>query len=483
MSRRDALAARRKAMGYTQETLAFELDVDVTTVARWERGVVSPLPAQRPALAAALSVSLERLDVLLSDARAAEEVTSAAALAAPGDHWGGELVRPVAVGSTASESSWAAHVDGALRLEAAPGRFFGGEAVDVRVLPAMEDDGRIIVTPPVGSQSDPFFTRPGRGLVFGVVGGEERPYGLDVRRVRRRLMKSPPGAPLVVPPAFELDDLTAGILWAVLSLDAALLSDDALLARHRRVLSDFEAQPRSVVRSDAADDVYPVSQMWLGSSFCARHILRHIEGLATDPPVFWTQEQRGEEASAWLLFAHKHAYLQALARRFAGSPVSRVFCVPSDVVAASPAPERVLFFLAAALMESFGIEVVVSAAPEYAGMDGFVLDRDRRAIVATWIGTDGLCQVDVTGARPTVRDFADASGHARARSVIAQPTPGGRLRALADYLDLDWPWLVGRCAALGDYGCSGLAEPRSRLLSAAGVDRACRFVGDLAVVA
>lgn len=483
MGRRDALAARRKAMGYTQETLAFELDIDVTTVARWERGSSSPQPAQRRALVNALSVSFEQLDrLLVGTGDDAPPGRMESVVGARGGQWGGELLRPL---SPAGESghSWTAHRDEPLRIEAVPGRFFGGEAVEARVLPAVVDDGRILVTPPNDAVAETLRTRPGLGLVLGAVEGMERPYGLDVRRARRRLARTPAGAPLVVPRAFELDDLTAGILWAVASLDSALLCDDALLARQQHVLSDFEAQPHSSVSKDTADDLYPVSRMWLGSSFCARHILRHISNLTTASPVFWTQEQRGEEASTWLLFAHKHAYLQTLAGHFTGSPVARVFCVPDDVVAASPAAERILFFLSAALMESFGIEVVVSTATEYAGMDGFVLDRDRQAIVATWVGADGLWQVDITDARPTVRDYADASGHARARSIIAHPTPEGRLRALADYLGLDWPWLVARCAGLADYGCAGFVEPRSRLLSTAGVDRACRFVGDLPAAA
>ncbi|MGX7829785.1 hypothetical protein ACTG9Q_32340 [Actinokineospora sp. 24-640] len=63
--------------------------------------------------------------------------------------------------------------------------------------------------------------------------------------------------------------------------------------------------------------------------------------------------------------------------------------------------------------------------------------------------------------------------------MIAGPTPPARLRALADYLDLDWAWLTRRCADLGDYGTAGLAQPRSRLLSTAGLDKACRFLGSL----
>jgi hypothetical protein len=67
----------------------------------------------------------------------------------------------------------------------------------------------------------------------------------------------------------------------------------------------------------------------------------------------------------------------------------------------------------------------------------------------------------------------------QAHPAVAGGTPLQRLRALADYLGLDWPWLLRRCGELGDYGCAGVAEPRSRLLSVAGVDRACRYLAHL----
>jgi len=72
--KRDRLAGRRKALGLTQEALAGVLDVDRSTVARWERGQASPLPWIRPKLATALHVSADRLQELLAevDARAAD---------------------------------------------------------------------------------------------------------------------------------------------------------------------------------------------------------------------------------------------------------------------------------------------------------------------------------------------------------------------------------------------------------------------------
>jgi hypothetical protein len=173
-----------------------------------------------------------------------------------------------------------------------------------------------------------------------------------------------------------------------------------------------------------------------------------------DVPAFWTREQRGEEASTWLLFTHKHLYLSRTAALFrsAGTAPTRSFCVPRESVTASGRPERVLLLLSAALMECSGIRVEVCAEPEYSAIQGFALDQRRRAIVANWVGGDGIWQVDVTGHRPLLREFADAQGYATADSVIAGPTPAARLRAFADDLDLDWNWLTRRCAELGDTG-------------------------------
>lgn len=64
--RRDALAARREALGFTQETLAQELGVELSTTGRWERGTLTPQPWRRPDLAKVLKVSLDELDILLN---------------------------------------------------------------------------------------------------------------------------------------------------------------------------------------------------------------------------------------------------------------------------------------------------------------------------------------------------------------------------------------------------------------------------------
>lgn len=65
-TRRRELAARRRAHGMSQEQLATYLGVDRSSVGRWERGEVDPLPWVRPLLARALEISLDELDQLLA---------------------------------------------------------------------------------------------------------------------------------------------------------------------------------------------------------------------------------------------------------------------------------------------------------------------------------------------------------------------------------------------------------------------------------
>src|SRR5262249_9126739 len=66
--RRHSLAARRKAVGLSQENLAHIVGVDRSTVVRWERADTEPQPWHRPKLAEALKVSVEELAQLLAEA-------------------------------------------------------------------------------------------------------------------------------------------------------------------------------------------------------------------------------------------------------------------------------------------------------------------------------------------------------------------------------------------------------------------------------
>ncbi|MBA0127244.1 helix-turn-helix transcriptional regulator [Haloechinothrix sp. YIM 98757] len=68
--RRDAFAARREAMGFTQESFAIALGVELSTVGRWERGTLTPQPGRRARIAKALGITLEQLNELLSPSQA-----------------------------------------------------------------------------------------------------------------------------------------------------------------------------------------------------------------------------------------------------------------------------------------------------------------------------------------------------------------------------------------------------------------------------
>ncbi len=356
------------------------------------------------------------------------------------------------------------------------GRFFAGADLPAVVIAAAPDRGRIVATPPSGMAQGPAL---GRALVVAQIDDADpaRRYVMDRRRARARLATASPDAPLLFPDAYLLDDFTSAIIWAVTGLDNALLDDDADLAEAVGQLDPGEFDPYLVLGRDLGANLSPVSRMWLGSEVCARHILRNSETL-TDTPHFWSREQRGEEASTWLLFAHKYQYLHATSGSDSERPV-RAFCVPPATVDSSGRAERILLLLAAALHESTGVTTVVCTEPEYTATPGFVLDRNHRALVANWVNTDRIWQVDVTDQRPTLREFDDAIRWARSRTVLPGGSPRDRLQELAGYLDLDWSWLVRRATELADSGIAGLCAPRSRLLSTAGLDRACAFLSDL----
>src|SRR5688572_18140512 len=64
--RRSRLAKRRRTRGFSQESLATELNADRSTVARWERGLCDPQPYHRAKLCGLLQVTLDELDELLT---------------------------------------------------------------------------------------------------------------------------------------------------------------------------------------------------------------------------------------------------------------------------------------------------------------------------------------------------------------------------------------------------------------------------------
>ncbi|MHC3394759.1 hypothetical protein ACLQ2E_35705, partial [Streptomyces lavendulocolor] len=122
--------------------------------------------------------------------------------------------------------------------------------------------------------------------------------------------------------------------------------------------------------------------------------------------------------------------------------------------------------------------VWITSDPAYAQTEGFVLARDR-AILANWVREDSVWRVATTSAVQDVAPYREAIAHAQAHSIVDAPTPAARLQALAEYLELDWTWLVARCRALGESGISGMLRPRSRHLTLTVVDQTLRFLGAL----
>jgi transcriptional regulator with XRE-family HTH domain/tetratricopeptide (TPR) repeat protein len=64
--KRTRLIQRRKSLGFTQESLAAALEVDRTTIERWENGRRAPQPWVRPRLARELQLSVIDLDGLIN---------------------------------------------------------------------------------------------------------------------------------------------------------------------------------------------------------------------------------------------------------------------------------------------------------------------------------------------------------------------------------------------------------------------------------
>ncbi|WP_327309849.1 transcriptional regulator, XRE family protein (plasmid) [Streptomyces sp. NBC_01298] len=330
---------------------------------------------------------------------------------------------------------------------------------------------------------DRFLRSASRGFLIGVDERESTAqlFVIDAANARRARAMAPGRSTLDLQAAHVLDDLTYGLLWSLVQFDDGLLADDSTLAQEQQVLDTYLALPRSAPSRLAMPDLTTAGAHWLGSSFCAQHIMRRLDGLS-GPPVFWTREQTGEQAAAWLWFQHKLDYLRALSARYAvgTAPMSRAFCIPESAVARSDRYERVLLLLAVTLMELQGIRVDVLADPEYSEMDGFAMIPEQRAVVANWVRTDEIWAVDTVTQRPALRGYREATGEAQAHSVMRGPDPQARLRALAGYLDVDWSWLVVRCRELAACGIASIVRPRSRHLSVEALDEVFHFLGSLA---
>lgn len=467
-----SLAARRAAKEYGNSRVG-NVSVSRITFKRWLAGTQSPQGDAATVLAYMLGVEV---DLLL------QRVPSREVVPARLPH-GSSLATARSMdalwsSSSLSPSEAAAGAGGLWYLDGM--RIFDGTAVPAQLYEATSQDDVVSIAVEENPHLRAFVQPARRALLIASLGGSggEGLYVLDSARARYQLDADPRGT-LPIPKPYRLDDLTFGIVWAMLNLEDSLLADDHILDSERRELESHLAMPRSAVARSAMPELSRVGAAWLGSYFCTLHIERHL-GEVTEPPFFWTREQTGEEGAAWLFFRHKHEHLTRAAARRADPSVrpGHAFCIPEKSVKDSEPYERILLFLTIALMEMHGLSVWICAEEEYSQIDEFVLAPDDRVIVANWLRSDGIWRVGITDQRSQVRTYTQAIDHARAHSVIDGPTSAHRLRALADYLSIDWPWLLRRCQELGAYGSSGMLRPRSRLLSMDQLDEVLRFVGE-----
>ncbi|MFJ9693144.1 helix-turn-helix domain-containing protein [Kitasatospora sp. NPDC101183] len=355
-------------------------------------------------------------------------------------------------------------------------RFPAGQSLPGANLPALVIDADTFYGNELhlsgSAELDAWVKAPTRSLVIAkrTIDGASRQFAVDARFAGRAQDR-----PLRISSAYELDDLTYGILWAVTGFDAALLSDDAGLHTVLPLTTDTDLDPlASAVRDE---ELAAGSLMFIGSQASAHYILDNRDALG-EAPLFWTRERTGEEAATWLFFSHKLDYLRrtAPATPEARSGTGRAFCIPPEAVTRSPGYERVMLFLVIALMESHGITTWITESPDLAETEGFVLIPQQRAVIASWVRAEAVSKLGRTTRRADLRTFADAVGHAAVHSATAADAAHGRLIATADYLGLDWPWLTRRCRQLASVGTRALARPRSRLLGLEGLDAACQFI-------
>lgn len=304
-------------------------------------------------------------------------------------------------------------------------------------------------------------------------------YVLGGRSAARQLRDN--SRSLSFPKSYMLDDFTFALLWGATYFDQPLLDDDSLLAQ-RRVNPLYRgglAAPD--VADDLTADLSPISRMWMGSDFCARFIVKSFDRLS-GPPRFWTREQRGQEACAWLFFAHKFLYLQEGFRRtghLRDTAMSRSFCIPEDITRSSPSWEKILLFFAVALMESLGIVCHVITDPALSNVDGIAMVPGSQAVIANWVRAENAWVTGLTSSRSLLRSYTENIFSSIQQAINVGDTAPRRLQSLAAYLGLSWHSLGSRSEDYVKYPPGGVYTPRSRLLSMAGLERALRFVAGM----
>ncbi|MFE3073598.1 hypothetical protein [Streptomyces sp. NPDC059247] len=320
---------------------------------------------------------------------------------------------------------------------------------------------------------------PRRSLLLASLGGRGRDalHVMDGVAARHRTAL-PFVRDLTVPGAYLLDEVTVALLWATFCFDDWLQADDALLAEERDRLAQGQgAAAHSGFTRSALPELSSAGAVWLGSHVCAAHAEQHFAGPVSGSglPVLWSQVRGGPEAAAWLLLKDRSRVLDLIRLPGCTAPGRMAVCLPEVAVKAAESYERILLMLFAALVESRGIVLSVTDDPAYEAMDE-VLVAGRMAVVGNWLPRgDGICAAATTHETSRVTLYADAAAH----SVIAADDSDGRLRALADYLELDVQWLAGRCRELHAAGLSSLVRTRSLLLHTTGLETALAHLATL----
>ncbi|MEU0990635.1 hypothetical protein [Streptomyces sp. NPDC005953] len=360
--------------------------------------------------------------------------------------------------------------------------FFDGTSVAVAQYEATrQGDGVVIGVEDLAHVRS--FVRPLRRSLLiaslGAQGGDDL-YLLDGAHARQRTAL-PHVDRVTVPGAYRVDPLTYALVWAGLNIDDSLQADDQALHGEVEELAAGLGGERAGIARSAVPDLSCVGAVWLGSHLCANYVDRFLPR-SWPSAQLWVQPQSGEEAAAWLFIRDRHRFLSRLKDQGHGhrseSTAGQVaFCVPEVAVKGAEPFERVLLLLAMAVMEVHHFRVSLCTEPEYAALDEVVVLPRKRAIVANWLPRgDGICHAAVTDDPARVALYEGAIGHARARSAVAAPDAVSRLRLAADYLDLDWAWLTGRCRDLARTGTKALFRPRSRLVDLGAVEQSIAFL-------
>ncbi|MBC7267684.1 hypothetical protein ACF09G_36610 [Streptomyces albogriseolus] len=456
-----------------------------STYMRWANGESTPEGVAQLVLEELFGIDFELLMGPAPD-RQVElpgilDVTSRAAAMLVDSKWRTSMLYPTAP---------VAGVDGAWYLDGLDLLDSTSVAVQMYEATAHFDDDVVAIGPEHYPHIRQFVRPTRRALLLASVDesrdadGEGGLYVLDAAHARRLLAPERPVEMLPIPTAFRLDDVTFAVLRGVLATDNALAADDWPLHAEEQGLEQQLQRERSVYAREAVPGLSQVGSAWLGSRFCSHHAIRWLPKDGA-PSALWSRAQIGEEVVPLLLFRQQHWFIDQIQSLAAGGnePPGMAFCVPEDVVAASPLHERIMLFLALAWLEMRGLVTWVVSEPEYSKIDEFVLVPGEQAVVGTWMrAKDNIWSADVAVRKAQVRDYDLAVRHARAHSVIEGASSGARLRAAVDYLRLDqvWDTLPRRCAELGAYGTVDMLQARSRLIVLDELDQALRFVGRLA---